>query len=138
MDGLTISQLAKACEVNIETIRYYERRGLIPEPPRNKSGYRNFPESTVKDIQFIKRTQDLGFTLKEIKNLLNASNDEDFRSEQVHDFATSKIKEIEEKIQNMYRMNALLEDLAQKCPGPGILKNDCPIIKNFEGVKENG
>jgi hypothetical protein len=56
----------------------------------------------------------------------------------VHDFATSKIKEIEEEIQNMYQMKAILEDLAQKCPGPGALKNDCPIIKNFEGVNENG
>lgn len=134
MEGLTISQLAKACEVNIETIRYYERRGLIPEPPRNKSGYRKFPENIVKDIQFIKRTQDLGFTLEEIKNLLNASNDEDFRSEEVHDFATSKIKEIEERIENMYQMKALLEDLAKKCPGSGVSKNDCPIIKNFKGV----
>jgi DNA-binding transcriptional MerR regulator len=52
MEGLTIGQLAKACKVNIETIRYYERRGLIPTPPRNKSGYRKFPEEVVKDILF--------------------------------------------------------------------------------------
>ncbi|MFD2216502.1 MerR family transcriptional regulator [Metabacillus endolithicus] len=138
MEGLTISQLAKVCEVNIETIRYYERRGLIPKPPRNNSGYRKFPEGFVKDIQFIKRTQDLGFTLEEIKNLLTASNNEDFRSEEVHDFATSKIKEIEERIENMHQMKALLEDLAEKCPGSGVSKNDCPIIKNFKGVNENG
>jgi DNA-binding transcriptional MerR regulator len=75
MEGLTISQVAKEANVNIETIRYYERRGLIPEPPRNKSGYRKFPKTLVKDIQFIKRTQDLGFPLEEIKSLLNASND---------------------------------------------------------------
>lgn len=138
MEGLTISQLAKACEVNIETIRYYERRGLIPEPPRNKSGYRKFPEVVVKDILFIKRTQNLGFTLEEIKNLLNASNDEHFRSEEVHDFATRKIKEIEEKIESMYQMKVLLEDLAEKCPRSGVSKKDCLIIKNFEGVNENG
>ncbi|WP_368298821.1 MerR family transcriptional regulator [Cytobacillus firmus] len=139
MEGLTISQVAKEANVNIETIRYYERRGLISKPPRNKSGYRKFPDGVVKDIQFIKRTQDLGFTLDEIKNLLNASNSEDFRSEEIHDFATSKIKEIETKIRNLHQMKALLEDLAEKCPGSGVPKEDCPIIKNFtEGANENG
>jgi Hg(II)-responsive transcriptional regulator len=138
MEGLTISQLAKACKVNIETIRYYERRGLISDPPRNKSGYRMFPEKVVKDIEFIKRTKDLGFTLYEIKNLLTVSNDEDFRSEEVHDFATNKIIEIEEKIRSMYQMKALLEDLAEKCPRSGVPKDECPIIKNFEGVNKNG
>ncbi|WP_100401202.1 MerR family transcriptional regulator [Bacillus sp. FJAT-44742] len=134
MEGLTISQVAKEANVNIETIRYYERRGLISEPPRTESGYRKFPQEVVKDIKFIKRTQDLGFTLEEIKSLLSASNDEKFRSEEMHHFATSKIKEIETKIHDLHQMKTLLEDLAEKCPGSGIPKNGCPIIKNFEGV----
>lgn len=134
MGGLTIGQVAKEANVNIETIRYYERRGLISDPPRTESGYRKFPIDVVKDIQFIKRTQNLGFTLEEIKNLLNASNKDDFLSEEVHDFATSKIIEIEEKIKNLHQMKALLEDLAKKCPGFGVSKGECPIIKNFKGV----
>lgn len=134
MEGLTISQLAKACEVNIETIRYYERRGLISEPPRTESGYRNFPQEVVENIKFIKRTQDLGFTLEEIKTLLAASNDENFRSEEMRDFATSKMKEIETKIHDLQQMKTLLEDLARKCPGSGVSKGECPIIKNFKGV----
>ncbi|UOQ93940.1 MerR family transcriptional regulator [Halobacillus shinanisalinarum] len=134
MEGLTISQVAKEANVNIETIRYYERRGLISEPPRTESGYRKFPLEVVEDIKFIKRTQDLGFTLEEIKNLLAASNDEKFRSEEMHDFATSKMKEIEAKIHDLHKMKILLEDLAEKCPGSGISKNECPIIKNFKGV----
>jgi DNA-binding transcriptional MerR regulator len=95
MEGLTISQVAKQANVNIATIRYYERRGLISEPPRDKSGYRKFSEEVVKDIQFIKRTQDMGFTLDEIKRLLDVSKDEKFRSEEVYAFAVSKAQEVE-------------------------------------------
>jgi Hg(II)-responsive transcriptional regulator len=131
MEGLTISQVGKQANVNIETIRYYERRGLISEPPRDKSGYRKFSEEVVKDIQFIKRTQDMGFTLDEIKRLLASSKDEKFRSEEVHAFAISKVKEIESKILNLHQMKTLLEDLAEKCPGSGVSKDECPIINNF-------
>lgn len=138
MNGLTVSQVAKEAKVNIETIRYYERRGLISEPPRTESGYRKFPQEVVEDIKFIKRTQDLGFTLEEIKSLLSASNDESFRSEAMRDFAVSKMKEIETKIRDLHQMKTLLHDLAEKCPGSGVSKKDCPIIKNFEGVSENG
>ncbi|MFZ3579066.1 MerR family transcriptional regulator [Virgibacillus sp. DJP39] len=134
MEGLTISQVAKEANVNIETIRYYERRGLISEPPRTEARYRKFPLEVVGNIKFIKRTQDLGFTLEEIKNLLAASNDEKFRSEQMHDFATSKMKEIEAKIHDLHQMKTLLKDLAEKCPGSGTSKSECPIIKNFKGV----
>ncbi|KRG13407.1 MerR family transcriptional regulator [Virgibacillus soli] len=134
MEGLTIGQVAKEANVNIETIRYYERRELISEPPRTESGYRKFPQEVIEDIKFIKRTQDLGFTLKEIKNLLAASNDGNFRSEEMRDFATSKMKEIETKIHDLQQMKTLLEALAEKCPGSGASKAECPIIKNFKGV----
>ena len=63
MNGLTISQIAKASNVNIETVRYYERRGLISEPPRTESGYRMFHKDVIQDIKFIKRAQDLGFRI---------------------------------------------------------------------------
>jgi Hg(II)-responsive transcriptional regulator len=133
MKGLTRSQVAKASNVNIETIRYYERRGLISEPPRTESGYRMFSQEVIKDIQFIKRTQELGFTLEEIKKLLTTSHsdDEKFDSEEVYRFAISKVQEIETKIKDLTQMKAFLEDLAEKCPGSGIPKNECPILKNL-------
>lgn len=134
MEGLTISQVTKASNVNIETIRYYERRGLISEPPRTETGYRMIPREVIKEIQFIKRTQDLGFTLEEIKTLLSASNDKKFRSEEMFNFATSKIQEIEAKILDLNNMKNLLEELAAKCPVSGVPKSECPIIKKFEGV----
>lgn len=136
MKGLTRSQVAKSSNVSIETIRYYERRGLISEPPRNDAGYRMFPQKVIQDIKFIKRAQDLGFKLEEIKDLLAASNgDKEFHSEEMYDLATSKIHEVEKKIRNLNQMKALLEDLAEKCPGSGVPKNQCPIMKKLsEGV----
>ena len=122
--------------MNIETIRYYERRGLISEPPRTESGYRMFPQEVIKDIEFIKRAQDLGFTLEEIKDLLAASNGgEEFHSEEMNDFASSKIQEIEKKIRDLNEMKFLLEGLVEKCPGSGVPKDQCPIMKKLsEGV----
>ncbi|GED34783.1 MerR family transcriptional regulator [Brevibacillus centrosporus] len=132
MNGLTISQVAKSSNVNIETIRYYERRGLISEPPRTDSGYRMFPPRVVQDIEFIKRAQDLGFTLEEIKDLLSASRgDEEFHSEEMHDFASGKIEEIEKKIRDLNEMKLLLEALVEKCPRSGVPKNQCPIINQL-------
>lgn len=92
MKGLTRSQVAKAANINSETIRYFERSGLISEPPRSDAGYRMFPHHVIQDIEFIKRAQELGFTLEEIKVLLSASNaEEEFHSEEIYNFASSKI-----------------------------------------------
>jgi Hg(II)-responsive transcriptional regulator len=139
MKGLTISQVAKAANVNVETIRYYERRGLISEPPRTESGYRHFPQEVIERIQFIKKAQDLGFKLEEIKTLLLMSDNEElFNANEIYQFVTEKIQEIEQKIRDFNNMKLLLEKLAEKCPGSGISKNDCPIINNLKGEENNG
>lgn len=95
-----------------------------------------FPLEVIKDIEFIKRAQDLGFTLKEIKILLAASNgNEEFHSEKMNDFALSKIQEMEKKIRDLNEMKFLLKDLVEKCPGSGVPKHQCPIMKKLsEGV----
>ncbi|MFQ5798975.1 MAG: MerR family transcriptional regulator, partial [Bacteroidota bacterium] len=74
MKSLTIGQLAKATHVGVETVRYYERRGLLPKPPRRESGYRQFPVDAIRRIRFIKRAQNLGFSLREISRLLALSD----------------------------------------------------------------
>lgn len=136
MKGLTRSQVAKASNVSIETIRYYERRGLISEPPRSDAGYRMYPQEVIQDIEFVKRAQDLGFMLEEIKDLLTASNgDKEFHSEEMLEFASGKIEEIEKKIRDLNEMKFLLEGLVEKCPGSGVPKSQCPIMKKLsEGV----
>ncbi|MGG3883356.1 MerR family transcriptional regulator [Brevibacillus panacihumi] len=139
MNGLTISQAAKEAGVHIETIRYYERRGLLPSPPRTNSGYRMLSVETVHDIRFIKRAQDLGFTLEEIKMLLSIYKAEDyFPIAEMHHFATEKISQIEEKIEQLNRFKSILELVAHRpFSGRTPSKNDCPIIQNLSnGGKE--
>lgn len=139
MNGLTISQAAKEAGVHIETIRYYERRGLLPSPPRTNSGYRMLSVETVHDIRFIKRAQDLGFTLEEIKMLLSIYKAEDyFPIAEMHHFATEKISQIEEKIEQLNRFKSILKFVSQRpFSGRTPSKNDCPIIQNLtNGGKE--
>lgn len=140
MKGLSISVVAKKSNVNIETIRYYERRGLISEPPRTESGYRIFPLETVERIKFIKRSQELGFSLDEIEKLLVITEDEEhFDSKEILEFATRKIREIELKIHDLEKMKFALEDLSTQCPGPGNPICKCPIIETLsKGGVKNG
>lgn len=140
MKGLLISVVAKKSNVNIETIRYYERRGLISEPPRTESGYRIFPLETVERIKFIKRSQELGFSLDEIEKLLAITEDEEhFDSKEILEFATRKIREIELKIHDLEKMKFALEDLSTQCPGPGNPICKCPIIETLsKGGVKNG
>ena len=132
MNGLLISEVAKKSKVNIETVRYYERRRLIPEPPRTESGYRVFSLETVERIKFIKRSQELGFTLDEIKKLLAITEyEEHYDSEEILDFTTQKIREIELKINDLEKIKSTLVDLSIQCPGSGNPICSCPIIETL-------
>ncbi|WP_044642095.1 MerR family transcriptional regulator [Risungbinella massiliensis] len=141
MNGISISKVAKLSTVSIETVRYYGKRGLISEPPRTKSGYRMFPDKVVEEIKFIKQAQNLGFTLSEIKLLLSLLNDDDnLPIEQMYQFATTKVQEIEDKINQLNNFKSLLEQATNhpisELPLP---KNQCPIIKKLsDGGIENG
>ena len=130
MRNLTIGQLARAAHVGVETIRYYERRGLLPKPPRRESGYRQFPLEAVRRIRFIKRAQNLGFSLREISRLLAFSDGQEAKCEDVRQFALEKVREIETKIDHFTRLQEMLLDLVGKCQGEGPL-TDCPIIESL-------
>lgn len=134
MDGLKIGQVAIGANVNVETVRYYERVGLIPKPPRNVSKYRLFPLAVIHRIKFIRKAQDLGFTLSEIKVLLSISDNKDFDCREVKQFAFQKLDEIELKIRDLLEMKSILQDLTNRCPGQGSI-GECPIINEF---KERG
>ena len=94
-----ISELAEKCGVNKETIRYYERVGLLSEPSRTNAGYRIFPEECVNRIKFIKRMQDLGFTLAEITKLLGIVDKDDERCKDMYNFVVQKIDEVQRKLE---------------------------------------
>lgn len=126
--GLTISKVAKQANINLETVRYYEKRGLIPEPPRRESGYRIYSEEYVDRIKFIKRAQELGFTLDEIKQLLKISEG-GHDAQTVKDFTSEKIAEITCMINDLLRIKSTLKKLSDDCPGSGAPSNKCPIIQ---------
>ena len=127
MEALTISQVAKQAGVNIETVRFYERQGLIPEPPRRASGYRQYSSDFVKRIQFIKRAQTLGFSLKEITELLDLRIEPDTACDEVRNRAEQKVEAIEKKIETLVRMKRVLNELIVAC-NHRELTSECPIL----------
>lgn len=127
MSNLTIGKLAKACGISVETIRFYEREKLLVEPARTASGYRLFPERTVKRLRFITRSKALGFTLAEIKNLLALSDNTGADSSAVKALTEQKLALVTQRITDLERIKAALSELSQSCPGEGCL-DDCPII----------
>jgi Hg(II)-responsive transcriptional regulator len=133
MKTLTTGQLAKETGVNIETIRYYERYGLIPEPPRRESRYREYTPKYIERIRFIKRAQALGFTLKEISELL-ALADGNPACKDIRKFAEDKVKDIETRISDLKKIKKVLNDLVKECLNKGKLSY-CPIIESLSQNK---
>jgi len=131
METLTIGQLARNAAVNVETIRYYERRGLIPEPPRRQSGYRQYGPEFVTRIRFIKRAQALGFSLNEIAELLALRIDSQTACYEVRRHAESKIGDIEEKIELLQQMKQALIELVAICNETG-QTGECPILETLK------
>lgn len=128
MKGLTIGEVAKESKVNVETIRYYERRGILKEPPRRPSGYREYGPETVSLIRFIKRAQDLGFTLQEIDQLIQLKGSSRRSRSEISALAEAKVQEMDKKIQHLHAMQKALGVLLDACACNG-RKLECPIIE---------
>jgi MerR family copper efflux transcriptional regulator len=126
--ALTIGRIAQSAGVAIDTIRFYEREGLLPEPRRRPSGYREYDQGTVSRLRFIRRAKDLGFTLDEIRELLALSADRNDGVEGVRERATARLKAIDERIAELQRVRDGLSELVDACPGHGA-PEDCPILK---------
>ena len=131
MQTMTRGEIARRTGVNIETVRYYEQRGLIPRPSRSASGYRTYTEDYVERILFIKRAQELGFTLQEIVELLSLRVDPEMDRGEVKQRAEAKLADIEEKIRTLQRMKRALTKLTAACDGCGST-NECPILEALE------
>lgn len=130
MITFTRGQLARACGVGPETIRFYERQGLIPEAPRSSGGYRRFSEDAVSRLLFIRRAKSLGFSLPEIGELLALQDDPGSDRARVKQITESKLHEIEAKIADLESMRAALSELAEQCSGHGPVSG-CPIIETL-------
>lgn len=127
-----IGEVASRANVNKETVRYYEKRSLIPEPDRRRSGYRIFTQRHINQIRFIKRAQQLGFTLSEIKELLNLKMDDDTTCSEIKREAEQKYQDVVFKIEDLQRIKKTLTHLIDLCSGSGP-KGDCPILEALEG-----
>lgn len=129
---MTRGELAKRAEVNRETIRYYERRGLIPKAARNpSSGYRDFDDEMLQRLRFIKSAQNLGFTLEEIDDLLTLRADPRTDCDQVKTRALDKLDEIEGKIRELRKMKRALAKVVDQCTGTGPA-GACPILEALD------
>jgi MerR family copper efflux transcriptional regulator len=126
METLGIGQLAKRGGVGIDTVRYYERNGLLAPRDRLTSGYRRYGELEVARLRFIRRAQALGFTLKEIKDLLALSAQRDVG--RVKRSAQAKLRDVETRIADLVRVRDGLATLIDACPGHG-RSADCPILR---------
>lgn len=124
----TIGKVANELDINIETVRFYERRGLIQQPPKPDVGYRQYPDETVNRIRFIKRSQELGFTLDEITNLLSLN---DRPCSQVQEMAEHKLSAVKEKITDLHRLEKALEALLAQCRDNDD-ESHCPIIDSLQ------
>ena len=132
MKPLTIGQVAHRSGVGIDTVRFYEREGLLAESARTPSGYRQFDEGVIARLQFIQRAKELGFTLNEIKELLSLRVDPGSACDDVKARAEVKIADIENKIRTLHRMKKALVRLTQECCETGS-GSECPILDALDG-----
>ena len=124
---LTIGQLARRAGVGVETIRFYEREGLLAEPERRPSGYRQYHVEAVRRVRFIRHAKELGFSLKEIQELLDLRVNPTTTCADVRQRAQEKVADVAERIAALERIKATLEQLVRACRGRGP-KEECPIL----------
>ncbi len=130
MTGITIGAFAKAVGVRTDTIRYYERDGLLPPPARTAAGYRLYDDSDLERVRFIRKAQGLGFTLSEIAALLALRASDTARAADVLDVTERKIAESIARISELSRISAALKQLAELCPVEAPV-TDCPILAHL-------
>ena len=134
--SLKIGEVATRAGVGVETLRYYERRGLLAEPKRTSKGYRSYEPEAVRLVRFIKRAQELGFTLEEIKELI-ALRDGAGTCREAREAASVKLEDIKDKIESLRSMQRALEELVRTCSGGAKTTRQCPILEAMEDGDES-
>jgi MerR family copper efflux transcriptional regulator len=132
MTRLTVSQLARTADVGVETIRFYERQKLLWPGRRGSKGYRQYGDEAVERLRFIRRSQLVGFTLKEIRDLLELRESSQAQRAEVRQIASEKLADIDVKIKTLNSMKQSLHTLLLSCTGDGPAA-ECPIITSFDG-----
>jgi Hg(II)-responsive transcriptional regulator len=125
------SEVAAQADVNAQTLRYYERRGLLPEPGRSPSGYRNYGEDAVRVVRFVKRAQQLGFTLDDVEQLLHLADGGPESCDEAKAMARSRIDDLQLRIEELVGMRDALTRLIETC-GESRSERECPILHEIE------
>lgn len=128
---MTIGQVARKAGIGVETVRFYEREGLLEEPERRASGYRQYGEEAVRRLRFIRRAKELGFTLREIAELLALRHDPGATRTDVRERVRAKVEDIEAKVRDLQMIRAVLLSLGETCQGHGPA-TDCPILEAID------
>lgn len=124
-------QLAKAANVGIETVRFYEQQGLLPKPVRSSAGYRQYTHDSLKRLLFVQHAKELGFSLGEIKDLLSLRVNSNCSCKNVKVLAEEKVRDIQSKIRGLIKMQAVLKRLIHACSGKGPT-SECPILEALD------
>ena len=131
MQPLTIGRIAQAAGVGVETVRFYERKGLLEKPARKSSGYRQYGEDAVARLRFIKHAKELGFTLREISELIKLWRRRDATCDELRAFVDDKLTQFEQKIEALQMTRRALRKLAEACTGHRPLR-ECAILEAFD------
>ncbi len=129
--GMKIGGIAEAAGVEVSTVRYYERRGLLPDPPRTASGYRQYDETVIDRIRFVRHAQNLGFTLEEIEELLGLRVEEPSSCAVVEEATRSKLRSVDAKIRELRRLRRVLSRLVHACEAKQAT-DECPVLGMLE------
>lgn len=133
MTQLSIGQVARQAGVSVETLRFYEKQGLLLKPARSTAGYRCYDSGVVRRVRFIQRAKELGFALREIAELLNLRQTRKTSCAQVRSVALAKVEDIDLKLTDLQRMRVALVKLAARCELEGTL-GECPLLDALEDV----
>ncbi|NQZ53920.1 MAG: helix-turn-helix domain-containing protein [Piscirickettsiaceae bacterium] len=124
----SIGQIAKQAKCKVETVHYYEKSGLMPEPPRTEGGHRIYSLPHVKRLTFIRRCRELGFSIEQIRGLLKFIDEPNHYCGEVKAMAMLHVREVQQKIDDLQRLQSALNDMVIKCKGADYSIDDCPII----------
>lgn len=135
MKSMHIGTLAAQADVSVDTVRYYERAQLLPEPTRTVSGYRAYPAAAVGRLRFIRRAKEIGFSLDEIRDLLTLSDQRETGVASIREIASHRLADVEARLAELTRLRDGLRHLVDACPGHGD-PGQCPILNAFLGAHD--
>ncbi len=129
MTEFSIGQIAKKAKCKVETVHYYEKSGLMPEPPRTEGGHRIYALSHIKRLNFIRRCRELGFSIEQVKELLQLIDEPGHHCGEVKAIALLQARDIQQKIVDLKRLQSGLNEMVRQCKGADYAIVDCPIIE---------